>query len=277
MLGQHPQLYGLPETHFFTCDSIDEWTTTYRGTDRMDGALRAVAQLVFGGQTQPTVRLARRWLQARSFLTTAEVLRLLARRAAPRVLVEKTPTASRQIQAVRRMRREFPRARFLHLVRHPHDQVRSRLQRRLDGQRDDGPASLAEAADRLGEDPAQLWYATHQAILRFFEEVPAGQRLRVRGEELLAEPAAGLGEIAAWLGLRGDDEAIDAMRHPERSPFAGQGPPNAPRGGDEKFFHDPVLRERGPGTPPLDAPLPWRPEARLPERVRGLARTFGYR
>src|SRR5215472_13100517 len=83
MLGQHPQLYGLPETYFLTCDSVDEWATLYRGTNHTDGALRAIAQTIFGEQTTPTVNMARQWLQARSYLSTSEVLRLLARRVAP--------------------------------------------------------------------------------------------------------------------------------------------------------------------------------------------------
>ena len=277
MLGQHPQLYGLPETHFFTCDSVNEWATIYRGTDRMNGGLRAIAQLIFGEQTRSTVCMARQWLQARSYFTTAEVLRLLARRVAPSILVEKTPRAAQQLEAMQRMLREFPRARFLHLIRHPHDQVKSRLDRRLSLEGYGGPKSLEEAAQVLGGDPAHLWFATHQAILRFLQDVPPKQQFFVRSEDILSAPDEHLREIARWLGIRSDDEAIEAMKHPERSAFAKEGPPNALRGGDEKFLSDPVLRSYSCMAPPLDAPLPWRSDgAVFSEKIRQLARSFGY-
>jgi len=276
MLGQHPQLYGLPETHFFTCDSVDEWTTVYRGTDRMNGALRAIAQLIFGEQSRPTVCLGWQWLQARSCRTTAEVLRLLGQRVAPRVLVEKTPSAAQRLEAMQRMLREFPRARFLHLLRHPQSQVQSRLERRLSLQGNGRPTSLAEAAQAMGGDPARLWLATHQVILRFLRDVPRTQQFRIRAEDLLSAPDEPLRAIASWLGIRSDGEAIEVMKHPERSAFANQGPPNALRGGDEKFFSDPVLRSPSGVPPPLDAPLPWADGAVLSQRVRRLARSFGY-
>jgi hypothetical protein len=277
MLGQHPQLYGLPETYFFTCDSVDEWATLYRGTNHTNGALRAIAQIIFGEQTTPTVNLARQWLQARSYLSTSEVLRLLARRVAPRILVEKTPAASDRLEFMRRMLREFPRARFLHLTRHPYAQALSRLERRLSAGRTDGPTSLTEAAERLGEDPAWLWFATHRAILRFLEEVPDDQQLLARGEDVLRAPDRELCRIAEWLGISRDEDAIEQMKHPERSVFAHAGPRNAPRGGDEKFFADPVLRSSSDEPPRLDVPVPWSSDGRrLSDGVRQLATAFGY-
>jgi Sulfotransferase family len=277
MLGQHPQLYGLPETHFFTCDSIDEWAWMYRGTDRMNDALRAIAQLIFGEQTKPAVCLARQWLQARAYFTTADVLRLLAQRVTPKILVEKTPRAAQQLEAMQRMLRDFPQARFLHLARHPHDQVKSRLERRLSLQRDGGPKSLQEAAQVLGGDPAHLWFATHEVILRFLQDVPPRQQFFIRSEDILSAPERHLREMARWLGIRADEEAIGAMTHPERSAFAKKDRQNAFRGGGEKLFGDPALRSNLRQQPALDAPLPWRSDGTLfSEEIRRLASSFGY-
>lgn len=277
MLGQHPQLYGIPETHLFTCDSIDEWATLYRKTDRMQGAWRAIAQIIFGEQTVPTVYMARLWLQARSYFTTAEVLRMLGQRVAPRILVEKTPKAAQRLEHMQRMIREFPEARFLHLMRHPYGQVRSLLERRLRFQGNGGPQSLLAVAQGLGGDPARFWLATHQAIIRFLRDVPQEQQFCIRGEDLLSAPDEYLREITYWLGIRSDEDAIGAMKHPELSAFAGKGPPNALQGGDEKFFSNPVLRSFSSLTPPLDARLPWCSDsAAFSEPIRQLARDFGY-
>ena len=277
MLGQHPQLYGLPETHFFTCDSIDEWASIYRGTDRMNDGLRAIAQLIFGEQTKPAVWLARQWLQARTYFTTADVLRLLAQRVSPKILVEKPPRAAQLLEAMQRMLRDFPQARFLHLARHPHDQVKSRLERRLSLQGDGGPKTLQEAAQVLGGDPAHLWFATHEVILRFLQDVPPRQQFFIRSEDILSAPEGHLREMARWLGIRDDEEAIEAMKHPKRSAFAGKGPPNAWRGSDEKSLRDPALRSNLRWPPALDAPLPWRSDGTvLSEEIRRLASSFGY-
>lgn len=277
MLGQHPQLYSLPETHFFTCDSIDEWAALYRRTDRMQGAWRAIAQIIFGEQTVPTVCMARLWLQARSYFTTAEVLRTLGQRVAPKILVEKTPKAAQRLEHMQRMIREFPGARFLHLMRHPYDQVKSLLERRSRFHGNGGPKSLLEAAQDLGGDPGRFWLETHQTILRFLRDVPPEQQFRTHGEDLLSAPDEHLREIAYWLGIRSDEDAIEAMKHPERSAFAKKGPPNALQGGDEKFFTNPLLRSYSSVTPPLDAQLPWCSDGEVfSEPIRQLARNFGY-
>ena len=72
--------------------------------------------------------------------------------------------------------------------------------------------------------------------------MPASQTLRVRGEDLVGSPERGLREVLAWLGLRTDDEAIEEMKHPERSPYACYGPPSAHFGNERAFLQDPVLR-----------------------------------
>jgi len=101
--------------------------------------------------------------------------------------------------------------------------------------------------------------------------------MRVHGEALFADPDRQLREITLWLNLRSDSEAIEAMKHPERSPFARFGPSNALMGGDENFFRQPSFRPFEQTPQSLDAPLPWRRDgARLAFKVRELAQQFGY-
>src|ERR1700693_5783209 len=53
MIGQHPQMYGLPELHLFSADTIGEWLEQCsRESYEMDhGLVRTVAELFFGAQT----------------------------------------------------------------------------------------------------------------------------------------------------------------------------------------------------------------------------------
>ena len=107
--------------------------------------------------------------------------------------------------------------------------------------------------------------------------VPADQQMRVRGEDLLAEPDEVLCRIATWMGVRSDAPAIEEMKHPERSPYAFLGPPGARYGNDAFFLQDPAFRPGRSGLHYLEGPLSWRNDGQgfSPEVMR-LAQEFGY-
>lgn len=278
MLGQHPQMYGLPEVNLFVAETMRERAGVLQQRAFAEqGLLRVVAQLFGTEQTPQTVALARRWLEFRLECACVSVLRELADKVRPRTLVDKTPMTALRVEYMQRARRAFPNVKFLHLLRHPRGQGESLL--RLGG---------AVAAERLGAldygtptptpDPQKAWYTFHVNISTFLEGVPKEQRLRVRGEDLLADPDLHLAQIAEWLGLRSDAQAIDEMKHPERSPYAGFGPVGARFGNDPQFLREPKLKvSRGGKLPSLEAPLPWRRDGTgcSPEVIQ-LAREFGY-
>jgi hypothetical protein len=278
MLGQHPQTYGLPEVNLFVAETMRERVGVVGQRPFAEhGLLRVVAQLFGGEQTIQTVTLARQWLEFRRDCATVSVLRELADKVQPRILVDKSPMTALRAEYMQRARRAFPNVKFLHLLRHPRTQGQSLMQL-------GGPA----AAHRLGAldygtptptpDPQKAWYTFHSNVATFLEALPKEQKLRLRGEDLLADPAVHLGQVSEWLGLRADREAIEAMRHPERSPYACPGPINARFGNDPKFLRDPKLRLQGRAKrASLEGPLEWRRDgvAFSPEVVQ-MAREFGY-
>src|SRR5262249_40670561 len=138
----------------------------------------------------------------------------LLERVAPRAGVDKSPQTAVTPGFLRRALTAYPEARLLHLARHPLTAIPS-LQRHL------MPGGCTP------ERAAWQWLYVHRNILKLTRRLPPGQVLRVRGEELLREPEAGLARIAAWLGVREDREAVEAMLHPELSPYAWPGPENA--------------------------------------------------
>jgi hypothetical protein len=103
---------------------------------------------------------------------------------------------------------------------------------------------------RSDVDPQRGWYALHHNIGEFPQAVPAAQQLRVRGEDVLTDPDRELAAIAGWLGLQADAEALEAMKHPERSPYACFGPPGAPFGNDFFFFRILCFVRRAPSRRP---------------------------
>ncbi|MDB5093197.1 MAG: Sulfotransferase family protein [Candidatus Eremiobacteraeota bacterium] len=133
--------------------------------------------------------------------------------------------------------RAFPRARIVHLIRHP---VSSSLRRSHMTSRADnavGRAVLAAAYDACGLDPnvaaddpddvrnAMTWEFQMRGALDALAALPDGARLlQLRYEVVCADPAAALDRIAAFLGLPAPDRASAPVIDERRSqPIAGDG------------------------------------------------------
>jgi hypothetical protein len=298
MLGQHPQMYSLPETHLFGHETIEAWwTSSSEETFQMShGLLRAVSELFFGEQTEPNVMLAEAWLRRRMSNTSGMVFEDLSRAVAPSILIDKSPNVVYSVESMYRIRRFFPQARFIHLVRHPrgycksvvkymHTLSRPGYQRpgMTAGEAPGWISDLAHSTDPSWSldpevlDPQSGWHALNMNIARFLASVPSDQWQLVRGEELLERPDRELIPILEWLDVRADDAAIEEMKHPERSPYANFGPKGARLGNDILFLEQPALRAARAQHQTLDGPLEWRPECDgfLPE-VDALARDLGY-
>ncbi|MBI3156605.1 MAG: sulfotransferase [Burkholderiales bacterium] len=282
MLGQHPQMYGLPELCLFNVDTLVElWQgspgeISENGSMVRHGLMRAVAEIWAGEQRTGTVNMAFAWASAREHLPTSEVYREIVERLHPLVAVEKSPSYTMSVRRMQAMLRAFPDARFLHLVRHPVAQCKSLMAI------NDGAFCLKIEAYELTDDYAMIepqiaWHDINVNILDFLDEVPAERQLRMRGEDIMAEPQKRLAEIARWAGLRDDAQAVHEMMHPEHSPFACFGPVNALFGNDPNFLAGPAFRPHVPKVPPLDRPVPWRKDGRgLYPEVVALAQEFGY-
>lgn len=286
MIGQHPELFGLPELNLFQCDDVEEFNSGENADgspkspfwkSMRHGLLRAVAQVYGGEQTPESIRMAERWLRTREHMSSGEVFAELCGDIAPRRVVEKSPGILRKADYMNRMLEAFPNARFIHLVRSPIDQCKSILA----AKGGIGVLLSLNCVDHRGEaaelEPQILWHDTQIQILRFLDQLPDEQFVTLRGEDLLNDTDATLKSLCNWLGVSDAPDAIAAMKRPEDSPFACMGPPNAPLGNDVNFLKSPAMRE-GTVTPkPLDAALPWRDDGEtLHPRSVALAQALGY-
>jgi len=282
MLGQHPQAFGLPELCLFNVDKlIDLWRgskgeISENGSLVRHGLLRAVSEIYCGEQRSTTVNMALTWLAQREEWNTADVFHELVAKIDPLVAVEKSPSYVMSVKRMQAIHRAFPDARFVHLVRHPVAQCKSLMAI------NDGAFCLKVECFELGEDyaliePQIAWHDMNMNILDFLDEVAPEQQIRLRGEDVMADPQRYLAEIARWAGWRDDDAAVDAMMHPERSPFACFGPVNALFGNDPNFLAGPTFRPHTPKLPSLSRPVPWRTDGKgLYPEVIALANEFGY-
>jgi hypothetical protein len=242
MIGEHPDLYGFPELHLFVGNTLQEVNEIEkkrnpRHTAGPPGLLRAVAQLHDGVQTNGTIFRAMGWLNERRDWTCKQMMDHLLDAVAPKMGLEKTPATSQRMQYLERAYACYPDAYFLHLTRHPVS-TRASWSEFMEHRTEIG----AEGGWRQHVDRFVGWYVIHSNILKFTSSLPLGQSLRVKGEDILSEPDVYLPQIAEWLGIRTDREAIEAMKHPENSPYACMGPEAARWGNDPKFMRSPKLR-----------------------------------
>ena len=294
MLGQHPQLYAIPEAHLFVAETLQEWWDTCAKTsfNMSHGLVRAVSELFYGEQNETTVQLAHAWLRRRLPFTSGYIIELLAERVYPRALVEKSPSVIFHPESMQHAARMFPLARFIHLVEHPRrhgEAVVAAIKGAVAHHPNRVPQWLRQLAcfsaahtdessqEHAELDPQQAWLALNKNIGDFLEALPETQKLRVRTEDVLRDPDAVLASITEWLAIQSDGEAIDAMKHPERSPYARFGPEGARYGDNAAFLRSPSLPEPPAELDDLDTPFSWRDDGGgFSPEVRALARAFGY-
>lgn len=275
MVGQHPELVGLPELALFRHDNVRGLLTAPKGWKgpaphlRMAGLYRALAQHHAGAQTPETVRDAARWVGGRQLWGVEHVFDHLLGLAAPRVVVEKSPENSSREEYLRRLTSLYPRARFLHVSRHPVTTVRSMHRVWSDkGYWDIAPRFFHQFC--LG-----VWLFQHRRITRLIQSLPPDRGLHVRSEDVLNAPEETLGRICRWLGVDRSAEAVAAMTHPEQSPYASLGPTGAVGGFDAGFLRDPGRRAAElPET--LELPREWDVDPWMYLGVVEVANKLGY-
>lgn len=277
MIGQHPDLVGLPELKLFCYRTIGALEASLpqfwidRGiTHRSPGLVRALAEFEFGGQTTAALSAARVWLRDRSHWSGSDVLDVLLARLSPRAIVEKSPENVLTNDALARMALAYPQARYLHLTRHPlttQRSMESHWNRTMPSQPQDGEPMLSMHA----------WYETHRRIMLFAQMLPPDRYLQVRAEDVLNDGEPRLRAIAEWLRLRVDESAIEAMTHPEKSRFASFGPADSGiiGGHDHGFLLDPIPR-RVEIPRALTAPDGWAADESIWPMIVKLANCLGY-
>jgi hypothetical protein len=282
MLGQHPALYGVPELNLFVADTVGGVFDFFqgrqgmkgRGRFRLGGLARMMAQVHDGQQTEETVERAWEWLREHEDWSTQRLAWYLADAVAPRAIVDKTPANVRSQESLQRIHRAFPDAVYLHLTRHPHSTCDS-LYRHYQGWVAKGRVS--RKIEARGPRLEQMWFDAHRMLLELSIKLGPSRYARVQGEALLAEPDVYLPQIAAWLKIDTCPEAIEAMKHPEASPFSCVGPSNAQGGNNRGFLEAPALRKYTPKPSSLHANLPWvSPDAHFAPETVALAHRFGY-
>jgi hypothetical protein len=283
MIGQHPEVYGFPELNLMMRDTVGDALRWERRCQRFlgsPGLLRALAELDWGGQTAQNVLEAANWVEDRSDWSSAKMMDYIMDRAATttgaKYCLEKSPSITFLPRGLERVRRAWPDALYVHLTRHPVSRKKS-----MDEFIERSVRFTDEERKIQLENSMTAWPVTHRNILDFCASLAPGQYIRMRGEDVLADAAGVMRQVAEWLGLRTDDAAIAAMLRPDESPYASLGPVNAPFGNDPKFISSPKFRPGRPREPSMESFFST-PEGQRMDPVRRdyltqLANCLGYR
>ena len=279
MMGQHPEAYGFPELNLLVSDTLEGMLKQFKGKSQFQvhGLLRTVAQLYSGEQTRYSIEMAQRWINRRLYRSTGEIYIELCEKIYPLRGVDKSPAYSSSSESLHRILKTFPNAHFIHLVRHPRAQGNSAMKAGNEGRF----AKMIKAYDYSSYppviDPQFKWLQVQKRITEFLKSVPEKQKLVLRGEDLLSEPEVYFQKISHWLGMEWNDEAFEAITHPQNSPFSGLGPVGAVLGNDGNFLRSTGYKKRPIPPSSLDGPLAWRSDGKgfIPEVIQ-LAHEFGY-
>jgi hypothetical protein len=241
LLAGHPDLYGFPEMLIFTANTVGElldqcgpWRhRPILAENRLSGIIRATAELHDESQESWATRNARQWLAERSSWSPVDLMDHLLRLAYPKIGLEKSPDTVATDEALDACFDHYPNSRYIHLTRHPVTTMRSAITYWR---------SVSDDRTGLAAFAASSWYSGHRRILRKLDQLPAGNWLRIKAEDLVTDPATWLPRLLDWLGLPHDDAIVARMTRTERWRFAGTGPSGDLLGGDGKFMRSPALR-----------------------------------
>lgn len=253
MLAGHPALFVPPEMVVAPFETMAQRRA--RLTERFwekGGLRRAIIEL-----ERVDVDRAKEIEASLDGLTVPEVYAWLAARCGGRMIVDKCPHLSADPPALERLRRWYPDARWLWIVRHPGSVTRS-----IENM------PMAEVMlQGYAPDARDIWCHANRNLRSFLERVPAERQAMVRYEELVQDPKPVMERVCAALGVPFHEAVLD----PYEGDRMRDGPPGA------RAVGDPNMAGRGRIEPELATKwLEGFDPASVGPDTHALARELGY-
>jgi amino acid adenylation domain-containing protein len=228
MLAGNPQLFAPPELELLSFNRLEERKAALSGRNSfwLEGTIRAIMEIK-GCTAEPAQRIMEDCESQR--LTTKAFYRWLQEWIGDRLLVDKTPSYTLDMEILKRAEADFEEALYIHLLRHPYGVIRSFEEAKLDQVffRYEHSFSTRELAELI-------WVMSHQNILEFLQSVPDHRQLQVRFEELVNQPRPVLQKICEFLCLEFHPDMLQPYKNTEKKMTNGIHP-LAKMLGDVKF------------------------------------------
>jgi len=291
ILGQHPDIYALPETCLFARDTMAEYLRDRGAVVFGHGLVRAVRRLLISCyDDDQALSMARSWVLRQGQRSTLEVFDRLRAAIAGSFVIEKSPLYSARLEHLERLRRFFgDTARYIHLVRSPHGYGASLLKTLADFSAAvsapvvqhamDDPDSLyfgIRSSGRAELDPQFVWLRRHRLIRSFLATIDPARWRVVRSEIFLRNVPTSVRELCDWLSLPWAPAVDSEVLRPDLWEYSRVENGVRP-GGDREFFRNPILRVPPCVPPDITARVTWgEGDRELSPEVQSLARALGY-
>ena len=249
MLDRHSTLWAPGELHLAT------FATMATRAEALEPILRYLPIPELASRCgEPVAAMGetfRRW--ERRATPTTDVFQALHDADPATWLVDKTPPYGLHRNVLERIVEQFPRAKFIHLTRAPHDMIRSFVRFQLHR----GSRRLFETGRNPYQVAEAIWHACNENARTVLSGLPGDRHGLVRYEDLTAAPAEALGSVCELLGR----DFEPAMGEPYGTPGA------IARGAGDLHIH---LKKRVEHRPPSE------PFYELGRRCQDLAAELGY-
>lgn len=194
MLGGNPQLFAPPELELLKFNTLGERNLAFSGRYSFwgEGTIRTIME-IRGCSSEEAIAIMSE-LSAKN-LTTKEFYSLIQEWLEDKILVDKTPSYSIDLETLQRAEINFQNPIYIHLMRHPYGTMRSyeeaRVEQTFPYQHPFNKRELAEL----------VWLISHQNILEFLEHVPQERQYQVKFEDIVSQPQTTVEGICQFLGV----------------------------------------------------------------------------
>ncbi|GMU70839.1 MAG: hypothetical protein AMXMBFR42_03060 [Burkholderiales bacterium] len=213
MLGGNRALFAPPELYLLPFDTLADRKAWFSGSQRfqLEGNTRALMQMRGIPPEEAEAAMAR--LEA-ARTPVHEYYGTIQRELGGRLLVDKTPYYAHRLDTLERAEALFEDALYIHLVRHPYGVIRSFEEAKLASLWYPRLVGTAEA-ERTPNPwpghlfPEMLWTVLNQNIAAFLAGVPSGRQLRLRFEDLVADPGRASRALCEFVGVPFDPAMLE--------------------------------------------------------------------
>jgi len=207
VLGGHPKVFAPPELELLAFDTLQQRKDAFAGRYSFwrEGAVRALMQVKSIAAKEAIAMMAE--LEA-SQTTTQQFYRLLQ---GDRILVDKTPSYTLNIETLQRAESYFDNPLYIHLLRHPYGVIRSCEEIKLE------QVFLVEEHPFSGRELGELvWLLAHQNIIKFLRQVPPERQYQISFEDLVRQPQSTVENLCNFLGVEFHPEMLEPYKEKQQ-------------------------------------------------------------
>lgn len=209
ILAGHPRLFAPPELNLLPFTTLRERKSLFTGpaASHLQGTIRALMEI-----KKCSLEEAQKIMEhlETQDITVKEFYCQLQDWIGDRLLVDKSPGYSNDIEIMELIELYFREPLYIHLMRHPYGMIHSYVEARMD------LLNSQQLTDELAltrRELAEVIYTNSvSSILEFLKKIPPERQMPIKFEELTAKPEETAKDICRFLNLEYDPEMIQPYK-----------------------------------------------------------------